>query len=64
MTDVLVTLNIPESMHEELERLVEKKHFMDLTELVKEVIRKKVLPKDEKQELVNQLENLLSQLKN
>ena len=64
MTDVLVTLNIPESMHEELERLVEKKHFMDLTELIKEVIRKKVLPKDEKQDLVKQLESLLSQLKN
>jgi Arc/MetJ-type ribon-helix-helix transcriptional regulator len=43
VTDVLVSLRIPAVLLDELKELQEKEHFMDLSELVRRVVRKRWL---------------------
>ncbi|GEM_PF-5870884 len=40
MNDVLVTIRIPEAMLQELRKAAEQDHFMDLSEAVRNIIRK------------------------
>ena len=41
MTDVLVTARIPDSLISELRAQVKKQHYLDLSELIRSVLRKR-----------------------
>ena len=43
MTDVLVSIRMPTSLVQELRRLAEKNHFMDLSEELRSIVRAKCL---------------------
>ncbi len=41
MKDTIVSIRIPKSLVTELKEITEKKHFLDLSELIRTIIRKK-----------------------
>jgi len=49
MNDIMVSIRIPESLLLELKAYVEKEHFMDMSEAVRNIVRKKWLYFDQPQ---------------
>ncbi len=43
MTDVMVSIRLPESLFLELKRLAEKEHYMDISEQIRSIVRDKWL---------------------
>ncbi len=52
MGSVLVSLRIPRSLKEELQRLAKVNYFMDLSDEVKYILRQKKIETEEKQKML------------